>query len=292
MGNSGDFNRPDNLDGGVLLPNAQEREAAERKKWDRDLHDFGEAQTTATVRLAMFTRWLAFATFVLALAAIWQGWTAKEAANAAKDAADTASKTLKEMQTGQAAKDQHAQLVGTFGAIIPEEIPRPQSLPTALDLFRLQGIYQYFDNVGKVPARDVAAQVELRRESLPNYRLIGTPQSKVAAFKFVRPFGPEADVPGMPHDEPYIAFDVNGFTQSELDRIARTQEVLEVHVQLQYNDGFDDIEKKSYCSLYDAEPPHQLSNGANTGPGGSWGDCDAKKRYIALESAWTTHSTR
>lgn len=163
---------------------------------------------------------------------------------AAKAATDSA-------EVARGALDINREIIsGTEGAYLP--------VPPRLDLDRNQVIITFSD-VGKVPAKSLTANIEVSKQTLPDYKLIGRAQTFTVEAAEVHPGG----IPTKRR----IVF--NGFTKADWDRVTQGQETITVKGTIRYDNGFGVAVSDSFCNsqLYLRFPDGHTS-------GGGWTSCE------------------
>ena len=132
-----------------------------------------------------------------------------------RKAASAAHDTLGEIQKQTTLMRQET--VGTYEAVIPQEGPGPQTITNDLQLFRYQGLNVSLRNVGKIKAKNIAIDITMTRQHLPNYSPIGRPQRRQVTRPELRPY--EQNGPHGTADAINVAFDTNMFTDNDLTRL-------------------------------------------------------------------------
>jgi hypothetical protein len=222
----------------------------------------------------------------ITLLAIYTGFTIamyfanKEAADAARIAARAAAE--------QSALSRQT-IVNTYGAEIPRERPSPATIPDDLELFGRSGIGMNFINIGKSPAHGFSADVVMKRETIPAYSVIGVAQQRHAAKSRMAPYQESDAPPGSTPDSAHVSFDTSMFTRRDIDCFNSWKETIEVSGTFQYENGFGEVVRETFCFLYTKRPQHVfIQSGASTGGGGpaEWFDCEGGRGTIAKALEW------
>lgn len=172
-------------------------------------------------------------------AAYRQAAASEVAANAAESAADTATKTLG-LDT--------AIIQGSEAAYVPA---------ARLAMEKDQAVIIFF-NSGKVAAKNLVADVEISKQTLPDYRLIGQPQKYTLRVPLVPPSSFEI--------KSKLLF--KGYHKSDADRVALGTEAITISASYQYDNGFGSIVHGKFCNSL---VTLVYANGSTTG--GGWNDC-------------------
>jgi hypothetical protein len=191
--------------------------------------------------------------------------------------ADAAQKTFLEIQKQTTLQRQ--QMVGTYAAAIPKEVPGPRTISSDLQLLKYMGISMSFRNIGKVKARDFVGDATMTRKRLPDGKLLGNPQSGQITKSELRPY--EQTGPNGFANMANIKFATNMFTENDIRLLHDDGETVEISGHFQYDNGFSETIREDFCYTYLKIPQRSFENGnVGTGGGEGWLFCEDGKSLI------------
>ena len=109
------------------------------------------------------------------------------------------------------------------------------------------GLSISFNNGGKVPAKNFRCEATMTRQTVPGYRTIGHTQRIAFGADQVRPWA-GANSYG-PAETVYGKFELSSFTDRDMQSIHDMHETVEIEGTFQYEDGFQNTVKESFCFL-------------------------------------------
>jgi len=262
-----------------------------RKLDERKAEKQKETPTDRAARItANATFWIAVFTFVSVGVSVGTFLILRKQLNEMHDSGvDTHTLAEQALSQGTLLRQQ---IVGTFGAVIPNVHPGPQAIIDA-ELTHYQGISLTYVNIGKVKAKNFFAEATLIRQSLPSYKPIGIPVHKQTSKPEMIPS--DQISPYESSDVAILRFDAKALTDPDITSLHELRETIEIAGYFQYNNGFGDTIREPFCFLYAVIPQHIFEkSGAGTGGGGpgGWFACEEARRIITQGLKWKQQQTK